>query len=715
MNTKALAAVACLWVPMAAFAADGSDNTAKLDSLGQKLEKILSTQGISFGGQFKGEYGASVLSGNALNNVRRDDEQIGYTEVDFDLRARPNTVTQARAVFRMHLDDASFFGAPYSPFETRWLSIDGSTPEGILYYHLGSIQQKWSPLTIWSPDPSFVYTPRLFAQQQKLAMDERFLGNNNRNLNGVNLGIRAAVPSAAIDSFNLGLLAAKLLTAAPVGSSLSQFLSNSNTSMDGTVGYPDTLANFDRWVFGAKGSVTFLKAFDLGINVLADKDLKSTFGTSDTSTIRLFRDSLAQSGLVYSVQLGADVAKFIGNPKLILGLDAEIASSSWDYFAARDTDLLANYLGAKYTTTKGMAIDASLKGGWKTDNWSAALRVGYLMVDSAYRSDLAQTPVFNPALGRIYNSEQDLINTDGSVPGLLHYNTFDALYHSVHHWVAEDRNEYTKAPYDKIAYSNYVAGWANYSLGAWTAATADLAKANATAQALAVANNTVVATKAAAATKLALYQVVLQDAPFDRDLQFVLPGGESSPNRVGPKVGFDLSFLNGGVEATGNGYFLSEAKGTVLDTETQVTPEKATFQQIQAGVRFRLDRFAPNWNTLLHPKNPIPLELSVSGGQSTAKGGASLDYKSTELAASVYVGVLPRLSVLGGYQAITGLDNTIAMVSRNMTDMAGGLEFKIQEGAYFLAMYNLIKTEYPNAPEFNFDQSIWSTKISVSF
>jgi hypothetical protein len=30
-------------------------------------------------------------------------------------------------------------------------------------------------------------------------------------------------------------------------------------------------------------------------------------------------------------------------------------------------------------------------------------------------------------------------------------------------------------------------------------------------------------------------------------------------------------------------------------------------------------------------------------------------------------------------------------------------------------MYNLIKTEYPNASEYNFDQSIWSTKISVSF
>jgi hypothetical protein len=70
---------------------------------------------------------------------------------------------------------------------------------------------------------------------------------------------------------------------------------------------------------------------------------------------------------------------------------------------------------------------------------------------------------------------------------------------------------------------------------------------------------------------------------------------------------------------------------------------------------------------------------------------------------------------LGGYQEIIGLDNSAAEVSRNVSDMAGGLEFKIQEGAYFLAMYSLLKTEYPNASEYNFDQSIWSTKISVSF
>lgn len=706
MNTKALAAVACLWLPVVASAADDQSVTTQLDSLGQKFEKILSTQGVSMGGQVLGEFGSSDLSGNSELTGRRSDEPIGFTQVDFDLRARPNTVTQARAVFRLYLDDASFFGAPYTPFETRWLSIDGSAQQGMLYYHLGNLAEKWSPLTMWSPDPGFIYTPRLFAQEQQEAMSEVFQGNNVRNLQGFNIGLRAAVPNAGIDSFDVQVLAAKMLTAAGLAQPMTELTNKINWSMDGTTGSPDTLANFDRWALGARGSVTFLGAFSLGANYLNISDLKSTYGIGDSMSVPMDRDTTAVDGNIVSVQGSADIGKKADWKNVVLDLDAELGYSSWKY--GHDTAGFDSTV--YYQTTTGMALDADLKMGWKTDDWRAVANVGYLMVDSGYRSDLAQSMTFNQTLGRIYNSEQDLY-TVAQYPTpvyLLHYNTFDALYDHVFRYVPENKNEFAKDPYEKLAYTNYVGPALNPSLGDWTSNTAAAAKNYQTATAGAD-------TAAIRVAKLALYQEALMGSPFDRDLQLVLPSGDASPNRVGPKFGFEGSYLNGGVEGLLSGYLLQEAKGTVLDSSTQVVADKAKFQQVDAGIKVRLDRFLPNWNTLLHPRNPIPLELSLSAGQSTAKGGTSLDYKSTEVAASAYVGLLPRLSLLGGYQEIMGVDNTVAAVSRNVTDMAGGLEFKIQEGAYFLAMYSLLKTEYPNAAEYNFDQSIWSTKISVSF
>jgi hypothetical protein len=751
MNIKALAAVACLWAPMAAVAADDGI-TSKIDSLNQKFEKILSSQGISMGGQVTGAYGASILGGNGEQSSRRDDEGIGFTQVDFDLRARPSTLTEARAVFRMYLDDASFWGSPYTPFETRWLSIDGKTQDGIFYYHLGNLSERWSALTLSSDVPSLLYTPRIFAQQQRTAQEERFVVDGYRNLQGFNTGIRAAVPNLAIDSFDVQLLAAKLLTGAGYGQAASAYTSKFNISLDGTTGYPDSLANFDRWAYGARGTVTFLGAFNLGFNFLGTQDLKSTFGVTDTAkrilrttvdsysvtgkhsawsktaysgtSPEIARDSLAQNGKVLSFQVGGDIAKFIGNKNLILSLDGEVGSSSWDYFAGRslssvlgtgkkytvnkatnDTTLVttadSGYFAPTYKTKTGNAIDIAVKAGWKTDAFSVSAMGGYIQNDSAFRSDLAQTPVFYSPLGRIYNSEQD-------VNGQVHYNVFDALYDNVHRWVAEEKNEYSKNPYDKLAYTNYVAGWAIYPLGQWTSEIGELT----TAYLAAAVGTDTAATKAA---KLALYNGALADLPFDRDLQFVLPGGEASSNRVGPKFGFNGSFLNGGVEAVVKGYMLEEATGTVLDSLTQASPEKAKFQQIQVGAKVRVDRFFPNWNTLLHPKSPIPLEISASVGQVTAKGGTWLDYQSNQLAASLYVGVLPRLALLGGYETIQGTDNTAAGVSRNETDIAGGLEFKVQEGAYFLATVSQLKTEYPNAPEYDFDQTIWNTKISISF
>lgn len=739
MNTKALAVAASLWVPMVATAATEASVTERQEALSAQLEQILSKTGISIGGSFRGEAGSSVLKGNGSEPTRRDDEQIGFTSVDFDIRARPNTSTTARAVFRMHLDHPNFFGSPYTPLQTRWLSMDGGFFD-MGYYHLGNMQMKWSPLVIGATEPGFLYTPRIFAQQQKQAMDERFIGGGVRNLQGVNLGLRAAVPNLQIDSFDVSLLAAKLLSAAAIGEVASISTSAANFNGDALQGSPVTAANFDRWSLGSKGSVAFLHGLTVGTNYLKTMDLRSTYGTKDTAKLirrtisksgkvlwantaagpssEVVRDSIIQNGSVFSVNLGAKIGSVISNPNLIADLDVEFAHSGWDYYSERDMDVDSvvndsvslGYFKPKYSTKSGNALNIGVSAGWKAESWVAKVRGGFLMNDSLFRSDLAQASVFNPALGRVYNSEQDVYDAiSNTYTGLRHYNTFDALYHSVHRYVPEDKNEYAKSPYDKIAYTNYVGGGVSASLGGWTAAAAMLSDdyiASVVDNALAADSATKVNTKKAMdAAKLALYSMV-EGGVIDRDLQLVLPAGEASPNRVGPKFGLDFDLMQGGVEVKVDGYMLQEAKGSVVDSFNQATAEKAKFQQIQAGVRIRADRFISGWDK--------PIELSGSVGQSTAKGGASLNYQSTAINAGLYAGVIKRLAVLAGYQLIDGKDKAF-LVDRKQSNLAGGLEFKIQEGAYLLGMYNLIKTEFPNATEYNFDQNLWSTKISVSF
>lgn len=738
MNTKALAVAASLWVPMVASAAMDATVTEQQEALNERLDKILAKNGISIGGQFRGEIGSSDLSGNGAVKSQRSDEQIGYTSIDFDLRARPNTATTARAVFRMHLDHNNFFGTPYTPLETRWLSLDGGMLD-MMYYHLGNLSQKWSPLTMWSAEPSFLYTPRIFAQQQKAVLAERFLGGNNRNLQGFNLGLRAAVPAASIDSFNVEGLAAKLLTGSPISDVITPVLSNTGMFGDKVTTYPDTLANLDRWALGGRGNVTFLKGITLGANYINVLDLKSTFGTTRGATLTRLnswlidatgakvrdtlaerwtgqrmnnrdfaRDSLAQDGRVISFLGSVDGGKLMANSSMILGLDAELAMSSWQTMSGRGmavtgqkydtiargalrmvTQTDSGIFTGVYSQQTGNALNVALNAGWKAEGWTVKAKVGYMANDSLFRSDLAQSPVFTQA--RVYNTEQDFKN--GTPTGLFHYNTFDALYHHVHRWVAEDKNQYAKSPYDKIAYTNYAPGMIDPSLGNWTAAVKE-------------AYTDYAAAPNDSDLQDALYGISLQSLAWDRELQLVLPVGEASANRVGPKFGLDFDLMQGGVEVKIDGYMLQEAKGSILDSIDQVAAEKAKFQQVQAGTRVRVDRFIDGWS--------MPIELSGSFGLSTAKGGGALDYASTAINAGLYVGVMKRVALTGGFQQIKG-DDKLFNVDRNLTNMAGGLEFKVQEGATLLAMYNLLKTEYPNAARYNFDQSIWSTKIAVSF
>ena len=142
-------------------------------------------------------------------------------------------------------------------------------------------------------------------------MNERFQGDNNRNLQGAQLGIRASAPGLAIDSFNVGLLGAKLATAD------HEYVEQLKAS------YPFIWGDFDRILYGGRADVTFLKGADLGLTFLQEKDLKSTF---DSSTLSTEDRNSAQSGTVVAFRLGGKADKFTDMGPFTAALNAEIPS-----------------------------------------------------------------------------------------------------------------------------------------------------------------------------------------------------------------------------------------------------------------------------------------------------------------------------------------------------------------------------------------------------
>lgn len=708
MKTKATIALFGMALPLVVGAQESVSQ--KQESVERALEGILSKAGLTLSGRATGEYLGSTLDGSTKVDSLRKNEPVTYSQVDFDLRARPNTVTTVRAMFRLHLDWPNFFGSPYTPFETRWLSIDGKAQD-ILYYSVGSMSLKWSPYTIYGNDVGFLYTPRLFAQMQEQAMGERFLGNNVRNIDGAQIGARAAIPAASIDSFNVGFVVSRLSAAATNADQPPRFT-------------PYTLGLFDRPLFAGRLDVTAFKGANLGATILHSRDLKGTYWNQDTTLWvtrgpdwdgggKILRNQ-AEIGTVAGGRLGVDLGKFVELP-LDVGLKTEFSSSSWEY-GRKVLDTSAFLSGEMFsdilmpdstfgrTKISGLAFAADLELGYKYETMlNGTLSLGFMKNDSGYRNDLVQSQTFTP--GRILNSEQD-------VTGVNHYSLFDAMYHNVHRFVPEtESNEMAKNPIEKVAYSNQI--------GASTA------------------------------------------PRLDPVVQTVMPGGAATANRTGPRFAMDVGLLDGAVTLVSNGWILSTVKDVPvstrrieIDTATGVTSEfgdsmvvlpvtlaadtlyfneavyKIDYQKIQAGLKIRAEKFLGDAWTM-------PIELSGSYELNSAKSGNVMDFKANILNAGLYLGIWKRTAITAGYQLANTEEKVLnrregatawldAKSTTKQQHLGAGLEYKITEGSYLSFAWSQIAVEYPEdkilkqttdkvAVARDFTQDILNAKLTVGF
>lgn len=690
MKTKATIALFGMALPLVAGAQESVSQ--KQEQLEKTLESVLSKAGIAFAGKATGEFAQSTLDGSTKNDKVRATEPLTYTQVDFDLRARPNAVTTVKAIFRMHLDWPNFFGSPYTPFETRWLSIDGKALD-MIYYSAGDMSVKWSPYTIWGNDVGFLYTPRMFAQMQEQAMSERFLGNNVRNLQGAQAGIRAAAPEAKIDSFNVGFIAAKINNADNNGDNLPAFL-------------PYKWGNFERWSLGGRADVTAFKGVSVGGSYIDTRDLKGSYRDQDTSRASALNRNTAETGAVMGGRFGVQVDKLIEMPVQI-GLNGEVSISNWEYQGMMlDTaiwEMLPDtLLSRKKVDGMGLSVDLSL--GYSLEKTLAGnLIMGFVKNDSGYRNDLAQSQSFKPS--RILNTVQDST-------GNSHYSTFDAMYRNVHRFVPETKtNNMAKNPIEKVSYSNQI--------GHADAPVIDSALQLVLPGGAATANRT--------GPRFGLDVGLMDGAVTLVGNGWILATVKDIPMGLAQ---YTIDSATGATKFAGDS--VEAVPGTPDSLYFVEKAYKIDYQKFNGGIKIRAEKFLGDAWTL-------PIELTASYEMNTAKSGSVLDYKANILNIGAYIGVWKRISLMGGYQMINTedkvLNRTTAVAdtvwkdgkyTSKQTNIGAGIEYKITEGSYATFLWNKIDVEYPedkflkdpkaaSAVAKDFSQNILNAKLTVAF
>lgn len=402
------------------------------DAWEKTLERILSKEGIEVGGVFRSQYLFSSIGGPSTIPSARTEETVEFTSVDFDIKARPNTATQGRIIFRMHQDWRNFFSDISNPIFTRWISIDGQAKQGIFSYHAGDFRRHYSPLTLWSPDLEMAYEPALFARERRAAMDEVFLGNNDRLLQGVELNMDAELyPAFNAVHFNL----------------LGSRLRNVETSVQsGSKPTAYTEASpVEKFLAAANADVTFLKGIDIGLTYLRIFDKKGSYTGAG------FADTAAQLTQILGVRAGVETGKLLDISNWSIGLHPEFASST-DDSAWADTAKAIHSASA----LKGTALKVDLSAEWKMEKTLGIKLVGgYMKNERLYRNELAQSPTF---LGeRILNIENDTAKVRTNSSTARNYNTLDAMNRTVFKFAPSAlTNMWNKAPFSKNSYSRAI-------------------------------------------------------------------------------------------------------------------------------------------------------------------------------------------------------------------------------------------------------------------
>ena len=611
-----------------------ADNQAKIDST---VEAIESRKGVDIGGTVRAVYNKSNVDAkqdvNGFNNLP-DREIAEFVQLDLDMHFRPWDFVGANIVLRLGAGMQDYFANSATTVNAPWVNLEGNIGNKF-HWTAGDFRQQYSPLTVYMPGVDIMYEPMIFARNREMAQKEAFIEGNQRNLQGLNLQFRTdlgpTVGELRAEGFFARLRRAERLDTTGAEGNLLPGEDIWGASQAGTFDKYAAAANLELYPLNKNlmVGVTFLDVWD-------DKDSKAyTYyktdgyiavgGTDPTyNYIRKpvnFLDSLPQSTQVFAGRFGADVAGFMDNKSLIADLTGEVAYSMDKIYAesavpltAEDGSIavLADEAGFAYDTLrtvsaedeieKGLALNANLNVGYKTDRWMAKVSVDYIRNDSSWYNSLAQSPSF--IASRVMNSDKDG-NLTKYGPYAPLYSTFDALYfftpkHApISQYMTNDdagmengqTNSYNIAPYSKTSYTT-----ATYTRK----------------------------------------ELALIDELSDANVQMALPNGLATTNRTGVRANVVAGYGKDNMIEVQGLFTKMEQVAAIVGTD------KISFTEFGGGAKV---------DVLGLLGFSLPLELSGSY-KHAERSISSAEFKTDFINAGIYARYWKRLGVSAGFQMI---------------------------------------------------------------
>lgn len=641
------------------------------ESIEEKIERFEAQSGLEVFGTVHGEFFRSEVDGDLFQseanqtqllnegkiaNVDAYGEKVEKTQVtrfDLGFNFRPYENTQAKALLRFSQDWQTFFASRSRPVSVRWLSMEGSFNK-MFKYNVGDFKQKYSPLTLWTPELEFIMEPRMFARDRQELMREHFLDGNERLLQGANMNFTSG---------NLGDIAELRLDGLFSRVRRAEYL-DSEGKQSKEANYK---SDFENFVAATQFEALVMDNIFIGAGFLHNFDQAGTFLTEDQLTEQqaLVIDSataadnlidpnmISQNGnlplvrtstSVVSGKGGLDIAGLSGLNSLTFEVLGEFAQSVQSYEYANDARTLEGLPLQEDLT--GSAMWAELGLGYSTETMKISSNSKFINNDQDYRNPFAQSTQFVPE--RVMNTSND----DGT--NAL-YSSLDALYHGVSHYsptVYETANQV--APYEKNSYTN---------------------------------------------------SIQYGNVAVDPNLQNTLASGLATANRVGliQDIGFNL--LDGGVQVKLAYKGLAQASPNVLQVDSvNAFSNDTEFEQMAFGLGVDASKFI-SYDHPLEVTGSYTKDVATTNSTQNASGivtnlGETNVYTSELVQIGAYFKVHRLFALLGGFQTLTGtnenlLDPSFASIedTRAETYWRAGGEFAVGQNAYFMITSGILSVD----------------------